>query len=424
MVKKADPKPEEKKHSEFSASGSKRWLNCPGSLALSKDALKAPDSKYAAEGTLAHECLESFIKNKADSSIVLQTLLKKHPKEMVYHAHSAYAEINKLRSQYPTAEFLCETKVSLEFIEPDMFGTVDAAIVEMFGRLIVIDFKYGAGIAVDPRDNPQLAYYALGLSHMYGHNFTEVEFIIIQPRAMHPDGPTRRYVMPIEELSGFWHGAFSDGVVTAKKKDAPLHSGEWCQFCPAKYKCPEIGKKALKQAQVEFDVIDSTEIILPEPSKHMMPNLSNVLDACIKLEKWIDGVREHAQTVIQMGETIPGYKLVNKRPTRKWCNEESVAEEAREIWGKKAFKTEFLSPAQFEKQIGEKDWVNERTSSESSGVTLVKDSDKRQPIMTAAQEFDVVEIEETSVYDISEIKKRLVEGGQVTVPQKTQRRHG
>ena len=71
-----------------------------------------------------------------------------------------------------TGVFHCETKVSLEFIEPGMFGTVDAAVAEIFGRLVVIDFKYGAGVAVEPKDNTQMIYYALGIAHEYDYNFT------------------------------------------------------------------------------------------------------------------------------------------------------------------------------------------------------------------------------------------------------------
>src|SRR5579863_5232079 len=41
-------------HSKFAPSGSHRWLNCSGSLALAKDLPEQPISVYAADGTLTH----------------------------------------------------------------------------------------------------------------------------------------------------------------------------------------------------------------------------------------------------------------------------------------------------------------------------------------------------------------------------------
>ena len=50
-----------KKHSELSASGSERWIACPGSVMLSRLAPQSPESPAATEGTLAHTYLEKWL---------------------------------------------------------------------------------------------------------------------------------------------------------------------------------------------------------------------------------------------------------------------------------------------------------------------------------------------------------------------------
>ncbi len=237
-----------KAHAKFSASGSERWLNCPGSIALSENA-PSVESVYAKEGTEAHECLEVVMKNNCSPAIIAM-LRKKHPETMVRHAISFYDQIVDLM---PTgASLLCETKVALDFVEEDMFGTVDSAIVELFGILWVIDYKYGAGRVVSPEENTQMIYYALGIAHKYDFNFEKVRLAIAQPRIVHKDGFFRTWDMEVPELMK-WTEKFKEGVEKAKDPFAPLNPGRWCFFCPAQEFCPAIENRAFEEAQSDFD---------------------------------------------------------------------------------------------------------------------------------------------------------------------------
>ena len=47
--------PEE--HAKLSASGSNRWINCPGSIVL-ESSFEEKESEYAEEGRLAHSVAE------------------------------------------------------------------------------------------------------------------------------------------------------------------------------------------------------------------------------------------------------------------------------------------------------------------------------------------------------------------------------
>lgn len=379
----------EKAHATYSASGSHRWLNCPGSIALCEKAPPQRESAYATEGTEAHACLEFLLKNRNNLRDAVRVVRKKYDDEMVGHALEAAEWIIARLAAAPGAEFLCETKVDASpFTCNEQFGTLDAAIAHEFGRLIVIDYKYGAGVAVHPdghdgMGNSQLVYYALGISHAYYHNFAEVELVVIQPRAYTASGETiRSHVLSMEDLAA-WEHRFREGVTVSKLPNAPLAAGAWCKFCPAAAICPELKDNAMRDAQVVF--ADETGLVsVPEPKMIVVPHLGNILDACERLEAWIDKVREHAVHVLERGGTIDGFKLVDKRAPRKWVDEDRIASEASAALGPAAFSPpKLLSPAQLEKQFKHNksigSWVEARVTTKSSGTTLVRESDRRPP---------------------------------------------
>ncbi len=380
----------EKAHATYSASGAERWLSCPGSIKLSERAPPQPESPYALEGTRAHKCLEAILKRN-DYGF-------DYPKEMHEHAVKASEWIEDYRDRLPGSVLFTEQKVdSSPFTCDGQFGTLDAAIVQEFGKLVVIDYKYGAGVAVDPegadgRGNPQLVYYALALSHQYGHNFAEVELVVIQPRAYHESGnTTRTFSMSMDELLR-WEDIFLDGVFETNLRDPALIPGKWCRWCPAAVICPELKDKSLKEAKIVFDDDNGLQS-MPAPDKIKIPGLAKMLDACDRLEEWIGKVREHAFHQLESGHDVKGWKLVQKRPTRKWRDGELARRSAAAEFGPKAFTDpELLSPAQLEQtplatRKGFIEWFGKHVISESSGLTMARDDDKRDAVRSVDEVF-------------------------------------
>jgi len=56
----------------------------------------------------------------------------------------------------------------------------------------------------------------------------------------------------------------------------------------------------------------------------------NALIMADRLEDWIKAVREMAQQALENNITIPGFKLVPKRATRQWVDDEGALEALRE----------------------------------------------------------------------------------------------
>lgn len=225
-------------HSEFSPSGLYRIEACPGSHALSKG-LERKDSKWSIEGTDAHKCLDAFVQNRGKSPLSVRVFLyKMYPAAMVDHAFDTWFLIERMLKN--SGDVLhAEEKIDIShFTRPGEKGTVDVAIVQLFHRLLVIDYKYGAGVVVDVVENLQGIAYALGYLKVYDYNFAFVEVMIIQPRAFHKDGPVRSWVFPIEEAPKY-EARIQKAVNRALRPNAPRVAGSHCRFCAAKDICTE-----------------------------------------------------------------------------------------------------------------------------------------------------------------------------------------
>lgn len=229
-------------HSKFSASGAERWFNCAGSVELSEGLPDKP-SPWSIEGTEAHEVLEQMflarLSKSGQPSEEGRRTISRAPSEMRRHAEHAISVILKYRDKAPGSEVLIETRIYLDFIHPEMFGTFDGAVVDVFGTLHVFDYKYGAGHAVNPKENLQMIFYAIGLAHRYHWNFKRVRVWIIQPRIKGYDGPLF-WEVSTTELRGYIH-EFETAVwrvLHVERLSAPYVEGSWCHFCKARSICP------------------------------------------------------------------------------------------------------------------------------------------------------------------------------------------
>lgn len=384
----------ERAHAKLSASGGERWVNCPGSVALSEQAPPEAPSPYAEEGTKAHECMEFLLANRAKLTSAASIASKKFDKDMVQHAFdfAEYAMAIEKRLE-PFCELLIEQKVDYSFIYPDSFGTLDCAIVSPGGELHIIDYKYGAGVTVDVEENLQLLIYAIAAAHQYNYDFEKVILHVVQPRAYHASGNTSRSWETTAEKLIEVRDYLTKRAELVDDPLAPFQAGSWCKWCRAASICPEISSNALKEAKIVFND-DFSDFATPNMGLlSRIPHLGNKLRAAKKLEKWITAIRAQAQISLERGESVDGWKLVNKRETRQWVDPESAALDLELLAGPEAdlFFTDpsLKSPAQAEKAIKKvkqanketlQQWFNTQTKKTSSGHTMVEETDKREAV--------------------------------------------
>jgi hypothetical protein len=385
----------DKAHAELGASVADRWMNCPGSVRLSRGQPNY-ETEHSRAGTAAHHvaqmCLERIV--NADTFEGMEFEGIEVTEEMVEAVQVFVDYCRSLRAD-PDSRSWVEEKFSLASLNPPgpMFGTTDFAAYDPATKTLhVVDLKYGKGVVVEAKGNPQLRYYGLGavLAVGGGLEIEHVQLTIVQPRAFHPEGVVRHDNIDYLDLLDF-----ADDLMTAAKRtlapDAPLHAGKHCRFCPAAGFCPEQREMVQALAQVSFEA--DVPVAPPDPATMSISVLANVLEHLGVVEDWAKQVRLHAQRQLEEGSVSPealGQKLVAKRANRRWASETQV-----EKWlVEKGYEPEeFLnqklkSPKQIETMMGKakKEIPAEFITKPDTGYTMVPLSDKREGISLAAQD--------------------------------------
>lgn len=380
-------------HSKLGASSMHRWAECPGSVRL---CVGAPNGStfFAAEGTAAHELAARCLTNGNDADVYggewEHDGHKGEISEDMTEAVQVYLDAvraDAVEDDGSAPIRMIEQKFHLKELHADLFGTADCVQVWPGKKLMrVYDYKHGKGVPVDVASNPQLLYYALGALLSYKKPIAEVEIVIVQPRCAHPDGPVRRHRFKAVELLDFENDLMA-AVKRTEDPNAELKTGDHCRWCPATVSCPQIKRTVQDAARAEFG-----------PAKKYDPaELAKTLELLPLIEGWVKNVREFAYGEALHGRTPPGYKLVDKRPTRKWSVDDHTLEielgkiglAESDIYEDPVIK----SPAQIEKAIGKPKAnadkfaaVAKLCASVSSGVKLVPESEPGEPVKRSAQE--------------------------------------
>jgi hypothetical protein len=390
----------ERAHAILAPSSASRWIACPGSIAAC-EGIPDKSSIFADEGTAAHMlaeyCLQhneaadsylgSFIDIRGKQNIVTDPGDNRFPidEEMV---EGVQLYVDFCQNIFDRSDmYLIEQRLALPHIDPDIFGTVDACgYMAATGHLHVPDFKYGAGVPVNPNENPQGLCYASAATHYWerkGYEVRKITISIVQPRAPHKDGPIRSWTIDRGDLHSF-NNLLKAAAVRAKAVNAERRAGSHCRFCRAAPMCPERKELSAEQARIEFGAVG--EIKTPELAALTSADLGKMLSEIDQVEAWCRRVREYAHEEAVHGRSPEGYKLVAKRAFRKWKDEIYAAKELlfAGLNRDELHVTKLISPAQADKLLGKKDaekikglWLKE-----SSGSTLAPVADPRPAVGT------------------------------------------
>jgi hypothetical protein len=366
-------------------------MNCPGSVRLSAG-IADPGSVYAAEGTAAHELAEWCLTTTDDAAerVGDEWTVGNHvftvDEEM---AQAVQVYVDFVRSEAARGnKLMIEQRFDLsDTVHPGMFGTADAVVYHASTKeLVVADYKHGKGYAVEADANPQLLYYAIGAASLIKSPVLKVTVTIVQPRAFHKSGPIRSWSCGVWDLVEYV-GVLRAAAQATEDPNAPLNPGDWCRFCKARGSCP-----ALRDAAVDASLVEFTTV----PDSLTSEQLAAILDKAGLIEDWISAVRAEALRRAEMGAPPTGWKLVQKRATRRWVfDEEDTANRLRVAYSlpdDKLYTRKLVTPAQIEKLLPKKmkDSLADLVVKESSGVTLARESDPREAVASGL-EFSPVE---------------------------------
>lgn len=313
---------------DLNPSSAERWTTCTASphfILENWDKLPPDTSKYAEEGTTAHEVGAALLQEREPKVSECPTPIDG---EMRWHAWEYSEYVNSLRE--PGNTMTVENKYPLWYM-PNRNALVDVAILNPTNAHIV-DLKYGEGIIVSPVENLQGAIYARSvLPHLWkkhpGDKFP-VTIHIYQPRGRDMTQPHHTWETTWGELEEFT----SDRVEKPSRTILHNHSSKAvfapsdkaCQWCPAKGFC------AARQNQFTEDFEDLT---LMEPKS--LPLATTLTEEQLvlvqthgeDLVKWIWDVQEYNAKRGHAGYVLPGFKMVLSRGgNRYWTDPKKAAE--------------------------------------------------------------------------------------------------
>lgn len=379
-------------HALLSASSAHRWLHCPMLPRLEADE-PSRDTVYTREGTCAHELSE--IKLKLKSGKIKKREYNKLIKEFKESA-SFYSEEMEEMTEYYTdlvmerfnayskADMELEKRVDFSDWVPNGFGTSDVVILAD-GVIEIIDLKYGKGVPVSAKLNPQMSLYALGAYATYDmvYDFDRIVMTIVQPRL---DSVSTAEIF-VEELL-YW----ADNYVLPRASQAEIGIGDW-DLNAEIIKWSPVAAKLVPWAQQNWEIIDKHDF--QEPIYLSEEALKEILDKASDIKKWIESVEAYALKEALAGNDIQGYKLVEGRSNRIITNKDAAAAILEKNGYADIYKPkELLSIGALEKMVGKQrfgDMLAFIIEKPQGKPVLVPESDKRPALNSleqAIKDFD------------------------------------
>lgn len=367
------------KHALLSASSSHLWLTVPP-IARLEEFFEHPTSPAAQEGTLPHALAEHKLRLALgeDSQLpegAIDPDMDRHTDDYVAYISD---EMTQAKQVTPDPIFIIEQRVDFSRYVPEGFGTADAIIVAD-NSLHVIDFKYGKGVLVDSENNSQMRLYALRALELFDalYDIAEIKMTIFQPRK----GNVSTSIMTRQDLLEWAEEVVKPQAELTFKGEGTITYGPWCQFssCNAVLRARHDWHKELHQYQ------------LASPYLLTDAEIESILHHVDDIVKWASEVKDYATKVaLESGKNWSGFKLVQGRSNRKFSDDKAVIEAAEKEGITEIYTKSLVSLTELEKRLGKKEFnrvFGHLVTKPKGKVSLVPDTDKRQALSSATEDF-------------------------------------
>ena len=381
-----------KKHALFgSPSGLYKIQKCPGSIANGKGLPEKPTSEYAYEGTQFHNYMEAigplYTADKINHKEVERILLD-IPDGMSEYVIDTAERLrvlwNKFKKKHPVAYIFFELAVKYD---EDIFGTSDVVFVgeNKNGKtdVLVADWKFGAGVKVDAKDNLQgIAYLLCTIKTLDLKNINRAGIMIAQMRV--DDEWEKNYFELDAKKLAEYEILIQRDVALAKKiynGEAPLegnlHAGSHCRFCKCSGHC-----SVQKNYVDDTFAVTATELPLEDRVRLLTTEQKvNIWKRRKDIEEMIDAVSSNLKAELEAGLTHPDVKLIQTNGRRKWKDESTVGEILEKRGMKDPYKRKPVGIGEAEKA---KIKIDDLVELSVGKIEIVEASDKRPAIASAS----------------------------------------
>jgi hypothetical protein len=331
----------------------------------------------AREGTAAHDYLASHLGKFAVLGLG-DIATNGHPitQEMVDGAQDLLEDVATWRPACGH-RFVVEERVYMPSIHPTLnWGTADIGGADFTSKtLYVRDYKFGHGY-VDAWENLQLVDYVVGLFRHFAIPDTvwaewTVNAGIFQPRCYHPEGP--RKIWP---CSGARFLELADGLAHAARKtndpDAPYHTGDHCDHCPARYDCPAL--LAVGGVAIDLSRKGAPQELTPLRAGLMR---KHVTDAIARLEALQSGLDAQIDAFIRAGKAVPFADRKQGEGREFWSRPLEEVYILGDMFGKELRKPAAITPAQARKLGLDAEVISAYSDRRSGEFKIVSVDDNR-----------------------------------------------
>jgi hypothetical protein len=370
-------------HLPWGGSSAHRDIPCPGNIKKSENLPRRPTNAAAIEGSMHHEVMEKCQTDGTKPDAHVGLIYKEDDGQTQTFTEDdldlswiAYNATNELLDELDIDEIIIEPFV--QFIPGKSGGSIDLlGLSEDRKTLLIGDYKFGQ-VKVSPKESAQCGCYGISarVDPATADMFKQVEkivFAIIQPRV--------KGVVSLWETDTKWLDKFEKTYLAAMEKDH-LSPGSHCKYCTAEPYCET--RRAQVMASNLLGARDQKE-------------LSAAAEMVNEVEAWCKSIREELYLQMCRGVPIPGWKIVEKRHTRKWADEGHIESDLN-FAGLKMddiFKHTILTPPQMEKMLKKKKVefdLDEFIVSKSSGNTIATEDDSRDAVLVSDIQGDLAEM--------------------------------
>jgi hypothetical protein len=282
-------------------------------------------------------------------------------------------------------------------VTPENWGSVDFAIFAA-GRLTTIDLKSGRE-SVTAEGNTQLINYLLGIARTIPWP-REFETVIWQPNADDGLPAERSHVYKIKKF-GRLANAHMAAVEKAtgwldlgREHEKGLVAGDHCDYCDALAVCPKAREHNMAISQRNFTPVPVERFTPPPVEILEADQVAEILRRAPTFSAWLEAVQVRALELMNKGQRVPGYKVVQKITRRAWQSGLTDAAIAKKLNLLQAdvTKTVRLSPAEVEKQLDKKGKAKlaALVFKPPGEPVVVAESDRRAPLLATKINFTPV----------------------------------